>query len=237
MATAEGGPVLAVASHRREFAGLTRHAARVSPLGWPIRHAVNTRISDSEWILAANGEGRQCAAEAMRCALAACSPRAVVSTGLCGALDPALKAGDIFAPDEVVDEAGQRYNALPPPSRRAVARGALISLDRVAATAREKAELRNSGARVVEMEAGAVAGAAQARGIPFYCIRVVSDAAGVDLPVDFNRFRTAAGSIDAGRVARKAAVTPRIWLPMVRLAIDAARATTALGEYLADCRF
>lgn len=237
MATAELGPVLAVASHRREFAGLLRHASGVRPLPWPVRHASAAQIADSEWILAANGEGPRCAEAAMRCALRTSNPRAVLSTGFCGALDPALRAGDIFAAERIIDAAGEEYAAMPPAAHRKTARGALLSLDRVAVSAREKAELRTRGAAAVEMEAGAVAEAARRQGIPFYCIRVVSDDAHGDLPVDFNRFRKGDGSIDTPRVVRNAVLKPWIWPRMIRMAFDGARASRNLGDYLADCRF
>ncbi|NWF83021.1 MAG: hypothetical protein HXY18_04235 [Bryobacteraceae bacterium] len=237
MATAESGPVLAVASHRREFAGLLRHASWVSPLPWPIQHASNAKISNSEWILAANGEGPRCAAAAMRCALESSTPAAVVSTGFCGALDPALRSGDVFVARKVIDGSGIEYEAMLPRASRECATGALLSLDRIAVTAGEKAALLCRGAAAVEMEAATVAEAARRRAIPFYCIRVVSDGAQSDLPVDFNRHRTAEGRIDTWGVARHAAIRPWLWPRLFRITLDASHASRILGDYLAACRF
>jgi adenosylhomocysteine nucleosidase len=237
MATAKEGPVLAVAAHAREFSGLLRHAGEASSMETTLSHASRARINGAEWILAANGEGPRCAAEAMRWALATSLPRAVVSTGYCGALVLELQVGDIWAAEEVVGESGEKFKAREPRTESAARRGAVLSIDRVASTAAEKARLADSGAGVVEMEAVAVAAAAESRGLPFYCVRVVSDVAGKDLPIDFNLYRDINGRVNTRQVARSAAWRPWIWPDMIRLARNATRASKALGEYLADCRF
>lgn len=237
MDTAESGPVLAVAALAREFSGLLRHASSVERLDSPVRTASRAVIADSDWLLVANGEGPRCAAAAIKWALESAVPRAVLSTGYCGALSPELAEGDIFAATEVRDETGASFPALTPPASRPSRRGPVLSMDRVAATAREKAELNATGAGVVEMEAAAVACAAGVKGLPFYCIRVVSDSASADLPIDFNLFRRGDGSIDSRRVARHALARPQSWPALVRLAFHASRASNLLGDYLADCRF
>ncbi len=238
MDTAEkSGPVVAVAALAREFSGLLRHASSIERLDSPVRTASRAVIADSDWLLVANGEGQRCAAAAINWALNSAAPRAVLSTGYCGALSPELAEGDIFAATEVRDESGAAFAALAPVTAKPAHRGPVLSIDRVACTAREKAELRGSGAGVVEMEAAAVACAAGVNGIPFYCIRVVSDSASSNLPIDFNLFRRGDGSIDSRRVARHALALPKSWPALVRLAVHASRASNSLGAYLADCRF
>jgi len=237
MDTAESGPVLAVAALAREFSGLLRHASSVERLKSPVRTASRAVISDSHWLLVANGEGPRCAAEAIRWAFDSAAPRAVLSTGYCGALTPELAEGDIFSATEVRDESGSAFPAMAPMAARPAHRGPVLSIDRVASTAREKAELRATGAGVVEMEAAAVACAAGVKGLPFYCIRVVSDSASANLPIDFNLFRRGDGSIDSRLVARHALARPKSWPALVRLALHASRASNSLGDYLADCRF
>jgi nucleoside phosphorylase len=237
MDTAESGPVLAVAALAREFSGLLRHASSVELLNAPVRKASRAVISNSHWLLVANGEGPRCAAEAMRWALDSAAPRAVLSTGYCGALSNELAAGDIFAATEIRDESGAAFASLDPPSPKPARRGPVLSIDRVATTAREKAALQATGAGVVEMEAAAVAGAAREKGLPFYCIRVVSDSASASLPIDFNFFRRGDGSVDTRRVAFHALRRPQSWPGLIRLASDASRASKLLGDYLADCRF
>jgi hypothetical protein len=71
----------------------------------------------------------------------------VVSIGFCGALDPALRIGDIVVSGEFPEELGASF-----------VQGDVLSVDRVAITAVEKGELRASTqAAVVEMESAAVA--------------------------------------------------------------------------------
>ena len=106
----------------------------------------------------------------------------VISTGFCGALDPALCIGDIVISGD------------PPVTGHSFVQGLIHSSDHVAVTAREKKALRlATGAVAVEMEAAAVAAKATEWGVPFRCVRVVSDVAAEDLPLDFNRFRDLQG--------------------------------------------
>lgn len=116
-------------------------------------------------------------------------------------------------------------------------RGDVASVDRVAITARDKCDLRAStGAAVVEMESAAVAKKAQEWNVPFGCVRVVSDAAEADLPLDFNRYRDADGRFERTRIALAALGRPFTVLPgLVRLDRDCRKAAERLGEFLANC--
>ena len=152
----------------------------------------------------------------------------IISTGFCGALDPALRLGDV-----VVSADATVTSPLP------FVRGPLHSVDRVAVTAAEKRELRSlSGAAAVEMEAAAVEQKAREWGIPFSYIRVVSDTAHGDLPLDFNHYRDAQGNFSRTRIALAALARPFSVLPEL-LAFDrqCQRAAHSLGDFLADCQF
>ena len=59
------------------------------------------------------------------------------------------------------------------------------------------------------MEAGAVAERAEHFNIPFYAIRVVTDAADENLPMDFNQVRDAEGRFDRLRILAAASRQPR----------------------------
>jgi adenosylhomocysteine nucleosidase len=150
----------------------------------------------------------------------------ILSVGFCGALDPALRIGDIVVSGEVPKGVGASF-----------VRGDVISVDRVAVTAREKGDLRAAtGAAVVEMESSAVARKAREWDVPFGCVRVVSDAAGEDLPLDFNRYRDADGRFERARIALAALGRPFTVLPgLVRLDRHCRRAAEQLGEFLANC--
>jgi len=152
----------------------------------------------------------------------------VINTGFCGALDPALRVGDIVASGEIAFTTPLPF-----------VRGEIFSADRVAVTASEKRALRSrTGAVAVEMEAAAVKSRAAAWGVPFMCIRVVSDTAADDMPLDFNRFRNADGNFSRTRIALAAMARPFSAMPgLMELDRNCRRASRSLGDFLADCRF
>ena len=188
----------------------------------------------SDWKLTktANGPGPKLAEAAVQAVRE--RPDLVVSTGLCGALDPDLKLGDIF-----VATAVNGHPAELPRSGRPYRSGRLVSLDRVVQTAAEKQRLRkDSGAAAVEMEAEAVGAYARRLGVPFYCIRAVSDVADESFRVDLNAARNNSGRFSVPRILIQAAWRPlTAWPELLRLRRNADVAARALGEFFADCDF
>lgn len=175
------------------------------------------------WTLLASGPGSRLVSETLR---ERRQVDGIVSTGFCGALDPALEVGDI------VVSGGEVRSA------RRFVRGEILTADRVAVTAEEKRTLRErTGASAVEMESAAVAAKAREWGVPFRCIKVVSDAAREDMPLDFNRYRDAAGRFSRGRIALAALRHPFAAVPgLLRLDRNCRFAAEKLGEFLADCQ-
>jgi len=192
-------------------------------------------IGGQPWVMVANGPGARLAHTAAWTGCGMTTVRAVVSTGYCGGLDPGLALGDIFAAAEVRKwPAADSYSAMPV---RAPHSGLLLSVDRVAVTPAEKAALYSSGGAAVEMEAGAVAAVAGSMGLPFYCVRVVSDTAREELPLDFNRYRDQAGRFSRSGIAMAAAMRPWSIPGLIRFDRNSRRASLTLGDFLADCRF
>jgi adenosylhomocysteine nucleosidase len=217
---------LLVAAEAREFAGLLKRAGPARSLAWPgAAFAREIDRNGNRWLLIANGPGPTLTAQALETKP---DVAAVVSIGFCGALDPALRIGDIVVSGEV-----------PKGVEALFTRGDVLSLNRVAVTAVEKRALReSSGAAVVEMESAAVASKAREWGVPFHCVRVVSDTAGEDMPLDFNRYRDADGRFDRWRIAMAALARPFTALPgLIRLDRNCRHAAEQLGEFLADCQF
>lgn len=153
--------------------------------------------------------------------------QALVSTGVCGALSPTLALGDI-----VVDERGKQ-----PHTDWQFRSGRVTSQDRVAVTVAEKRALAESGAMAVDMESAAVAEVACERGLPFYCIKAVSDTAVEEMPLDFNRYRDPEGRFNRMRIVMAALGRPAVFPRLIRLNQNAKLAAESLGEFLAHCEF
>ncbi|MEM9704400.1 MAG: hypothetical protein AAF907_18305 [Planctomycetota bacterium] len=129
-------------------------------------------------------------------------PDLAISVGYCGALDPALNVGDVVTASEVLDPEGRTRPAEPIGG----AGVRFLTVDKMVTTAADKAELfRSSGAAVVEMEASAVAEACAEEGVRFAAVKVVTDAAGDDLPPDSIRF----SNWPPGRSEPRSAASPR----------------------------
>ncbi len=92
----------------------------------------------------------------------------MVSTGFCGALDPALRVGDIVVAGRVqrAAAAGAASDAALQPANSSLARSCRRDV------ARKTRFAQQTGAVAVEMEAAAVARKAAEWNVPFYCIRV-----------------------------------------------------------------
>jgi adenosylhomocysteine nucleosidase len=215
-----------VAAERRELEGVLRRFGAAKKLEWP--GAKFARVIDwkgDRWWMVASGPGPRLVERALG---EKKNVNGIISTGFCGALDPALQVGGIVVWGDAAVGSSAPF-----------VRGEIFSADRVAVTAAEKRELRNrTGAVAVEMEAAAVKSKAAEWGVPFMCIRVVSDIAADDLPLDFNRFRNADGNFSRTRIALTAMTRPFSAMPgLLELDRNCRRASRSLGDFLADCRF
>jgi nucleoside phosphorylase len=140
-------------------------------------------------------------------------------------------AGIPAGPVEAGSKAGRRQDCLPHKT------GTLLSIDRVACTAKEKSEFERTGAAAIEMEAAAVAQKALGYNIPFYCIRVVTDTADEDLPLDFNRYRDADGRFSRAKILAAAFRRPMLFPELMKLNKRSKNAAQALGDFIAGTRF
>lgn len=148
--------------------------------------------SDVEILI--TGIGRKNAETAAGKVLALDNPKCVFTCGFAGGLDPALAVGDVvFETAEAV------------PSEKLAATGAkaakFLCSDHIATTAVVKAKLRRTtGADAVEMESEAIHALCRERGIPCATVRVVSDTAHEDLPLDFNQLAKPDLNLDYGKL-------------------------------------
>ncbi len=128
------------------------------------------------------GIGPRNARRTLERALAGTPPGLVLSCGYAGGLDPTLEPGAVVFEAE---PASGLAEALRPLGARPAR---FHAADRVIVTETEKQALRQAtGADAVEMESAVIRSLCRTRGIPVATIRVISDTALEDLPLDFNR--------------------------------------------------
>ena len=228
-----------VAAEAREFDGLIGRVERVARLDWPLDFARGGWLHDQAVVLVANGPGPKLAGRAADVVREYGKElEGLVSVGFCGALSLALEPCDIFIANEMYDVS----HALSVPRSHSCERyktGKLLSMDRIAGTAEEKAALhQKTGADAIEMEAAALVARAQEWKIPFYAVRVVTDTATEGFPLDFNRLRDRDGRFSRARILGAALRRPATILPaLLHLNRRCKAASRVLGDFIADTRF
>jgi purine-nucleoside phosphorylase len=150
------------------------------------------------------GMGRRNATTRFREALERFRPERVLTCGFAGALNPELKVGDLIFDEDFDAGFGKRLLELEAIPAR------FHCSTRVAITAAEKAELwRTTGADAVEMESAVIRNLCREQKIPGATLRVVSDAAQDDLPLDFNALMTSDQRISIPRLMIALVKSPR----------------------------
>ena len=223
-----------IAAEPREFAGFLPHIANIEPASLNVHWARRGIWKNRTVILIANGAGPgQSAAAARVCDDSA----AIINTGFCGALDSALTIGEVIVADKVFFST-QMFDCRSVTTSARFRQGAIYSSARIAATANEKQQLRRSGAIAVEMEAGGIASEAKSRGLPFFCVRTVSDLADESFSNDFNAALGPDGRFRIGRLIGSALMQPHRRFPeLMRLKQRCDLAAVKLGEFLDSCSF
>lgn len=178
------------------------------------------RIAAGAGVVAVAGGGNSAGLEAR---LQACAPgaAAMLSFGLCGALDPALRIGDW-----VVDGDDAWCDALCARLPGAV-RGRVFATDALAGTHAARAARAATGAAATDMESHVAARVAARHGLIFAVARVVSDTAHDVLPPAFSVAMRPDGGTDIAAILASLARHPAQLPGFVRAA---KRALRALGE-------
>jgi nucleoside phosphorylase len=229
--------VLVVAADKRELRGILAHAGNPCTARLGVNWARSATLGGYAMLLVANGAGAARAAAAVDRAAAALLPERIVSTGFCGALDETLGVASIVVGTEVTGANGC-FRARAPITSLAHSLGVVSTIDHVAQSAAEKHGLRQTGSSAVDMEAAAVAARSAALGLPFYCIKAVTDLAGEDMANDLNTALRPDGQFDTMKILGSTFCRPLVRLPeLLRLRSRSVRAALALGDFFADCRF
>jgi adenosylhomocysteine nucleosidase len=167
-------------------------------------------------------------------------PKVVLCVGYAGALRENFRPGDVILATEVVDTEGGIWPAtwpgeLPPGEwRPPLYRGRVVTTSQMVTRPERKAELgQRHDALVVDMESAAVAKQCHQRGVPFGCVRVVSD----DLKTSLSP--RLAGLVSGGRVSPWAfaallATSPWLMGDLWRLAAWTRLASENLGKSLGE---
>jgi adenosylhomocysteine nucleosidase len=201
-------------------------AAEARLLGRARPHGAVLALADGTLLLV-SGMGPSAATEAAQRLLEA-GATALVSFGVAGGLDPALEAGALVLPDEVLAADGARHAtahgwrelvAAAVADRYPACRGALLTCREPLCSPAEKlTAFRETGAVAVDMEGFAIAEIAARGGLPFLAVRSVLDAAADTLPPTLLGAIDARGAASLGRVLGAIVRAPREWPDMLRLA-------------------
>jgi nucleoside phosphorylase len=160
----------------------------------------------------------------------------VVTCGFAGGLNPELKLGEV-----VFELAGPAANdqKLTADLAAAGAKPAKIfCADRIATTVAEKKKLRDeTGADAVEMESAAIHAICRERGIPCATVRVISDTANEDLPLDFNALAKPDKNLDYGKLFLAIAKSPGKIGSLMQLQKKTKFAAERIADVLAKITF
>jgi adenosylhomocysteine nucleosidase len=184
-------------------------------------------LSSNECVTLIAGMGQKNAAEGIRKYLASASPRLVITAGFAGGLNPELKAGSVVFDEDADAGLGAKLREAGGRSIR------FHCATRVAITAAEKTALRQqTGADAVEMESAVIRSLCREKGIPSATVRVISDAADENLPLDFNALMTADYRIDFARLVGKVLLSPGKIPALMRFQKQTQMAARALAAVL-----
>jgi adenosylhomocysteine nucleosidase len=208
--------------------------AELKPLtrGWQHTRSNGVDLWQSdkgEWVASCAGAGVNAATRAFAEIEKLGPIDKVISTGWAGALREELAPGEAFDVSTVIDaRTGERFVTAGPPNDCW-----LVTSPRVADAMDKKRLASTYEAALVDMEAAGVARLARMRGIPFYCIKGISDGYSDQLP-DFNRFILPGGQFKLARFVVFALLRPWYWHALIRMGENSRKAARNIAQSLLD---
>ncbi|MGB7599067.1 MAG: hypothetical protein WBM24_02080 [Candidatus Sulfotelmatobacter sp.] len=189
-----------------------------------------TFFEQGEIVAVCGGIGMQSARRAADAVIALYHPAQLHSVGFAGALNKSMRVGDIFSPAVVIDARdGSRHHLTG-------GTGTLLTFMAVADATQKRKLAQAYSAAAVDMEAAAVAAAAQARGIAFGATKAISDELDFDMP-SIGEFVSPEGRFRTPSFVLFAALRPWLWRTLAVLALNGRKASRALCANLKDfCR-
>jgi adenosylhomocysteine nucleosidase len=202
--------------------------------GWPhsTRNNVNfwaQRNSEDEWIAACAGTGQRAATRAFAALEDGGPIDLLFSVGWAGALNADVATCSAHNMAGVIDtQTGERFHCDAGAGERWLVTSPIV------ANEAEKRRLASTyRADLVDMEAAALARLALMRGIPFYCIKGVSDGFTDRMP-DFNRFICQDGRFDMAGMVLFSIVRPWYWSSLIKMGENSKRASQSIRQALVD---
>jgi adenosylhomocysteine nucleosidase len=192
-------------------------------------HLWRWRYDDVEWIAACAGAGVGAATRAFAEVEKDGPISQVISIGWTGALSEEFAPGEAYRVSGVIDAlTGERF-----PVDSAAGVCWLVTSPKVADASEKRRLATTYSAAMVDMEAAGVARLAAMRGIPFDCIKGVSDGFRDKLP-DFNRFISANGQFQLARFILFVLFRPWHWPRLMRMGENSRKVAERLRDNLLD---
>ena len=187
-------------------------------------------------VVVCGGIGPEAARRTAEAAVVNCHPELLISAGLAGALVSDLHVGETIFPALVVDARdGSRHETAIRNAKLGhspLARTVLVSSGEIASAAQKQKLGKVYGAHAVDMEAAAVARAAQVHKLSFLVVKTISDELTFELP-DVTPF-IYDGQLQITRFALHVAIRPWLWLRVLRLARNTRIASENLCAWLRE---
>jgi len=218
------GKIAIVAALEREVRPLVK--------GWRAVHSERdgrriTFFENGDVVVVCGGIGGEGARRAAEAVIARYAPGVIYSAGFAGSLTPGLKIGDVFCPARVINAGDGSSVTLDGGD------GVLVTFAAIAGPEQKK-NLRDAyAAQAVDMEAAAVARAAETRSVRFAVIKVISDEFDFVFP-SMERFVSARGEFSEWKFAVYAAMRPWLWPRVTELMRNSARASRVLCGQLRE---
>jgi adenosylhomocysteine nucleosidase len=191
---------------------------------WTKRH------TDTEWVAACAGMGKPAASRAFAEVERSGDIDRVISVGWAGALRPEMEAGRAYRTAGVINIlTGERYTV----AGSSAGDPWLVTSPQVAGASEKRRLAAEYQAGLVDMEAAAIARLAAMRGIPFDCIKGVSDGFSENLP-DFNRFLSPQGQLRISHLLFFVLPRPWYWPALIRMGENSKKASQNLTGLLLE---
>jgi adenosylhomocysteine nucleosidase len=176
-------------------------------------------------VVVCGGIGREAARRAAEAVIGLYDPVAVISIGFAGGLTPEMKVGFPVSVRKMIDMSDGSNINFPGGGYT------LITATGIAGKEQKRKLAEAYRADAVDMEAAAVAQSAQLHNKFFLTFKTISDEFDFELP-GMERFITPSGSFQTARFTLYSAMRPWLWVKLIRLWRNSAKASRTLCNWL-----